>query len=290
MCCWSSCCMILTSLSFNFLNCKIRIAAVTNFIRQLWGLNELIKWISSWIHSYLQLLRYSIQFCDLIHYIVTTLNLYLQSSLSWTQNYISNCSFRSSRRSIKYLKLNIFKPNSWSSSEQTFSTCSCAFHSWRQFPPTSSSDQNPQSHSWLTLHMQCIRKFYQLYFFQSVQNLVSFLHFHWSKPLSDKYCCNSLLLPPLTLTPKSILHMVADWFLLQCHSSVQNFPMSLHLSVKGWAWWRVRPYVISPSVASLTSFLCFLPAWQLSWCCLNSPILKGLAFAISSTQTTLLPA
>lgn len=165
MCYWSSCSMVLISLSFNFLNCKIRIAAVTDFIRWLWGLNELIKWISSRVHYYLQLFHYSIQFRDDTLYGENSKSLSSVLSLKLRIIHPTASSEAPFRHAIKYLKLNIFKLNSWSSSEQTSSTCSCAFHSWRQFPSTSSSDQNPQSHSWLALYMRCIRRFYQLCFF-----------------------------------------------------------------------------------------------------------------------------
>ena len=43
VCSWPGCCMILTSLDFDFLKCKARVAIITDFTRLAWGLNELIK-------------------------------------------------------------------------------------------------------------------------------------------------------------------------------------------------------------------------------------------------------
>lgn len=40
--------MIITSLDFDFLKCKARVAIITDFIRLSWGLNELIKILGPW--------------------------------------------------------------------------------------------------------------------------------------------------------------------------------------------------------------------------------------------------
>lgn len=199
----------------------MRIVIINEFIRLLWGLNELIKWIKS-----LDPLFFSstvtpfIPLCDLKHYLyaensqVQVFSPFISPEL---QTYMSSF-FRSLLGcSVKHLRLNIFKL--WTADRlRNKPFLPAAFFVDGNFillvPQARNLGVILDSHSTCSASGNPVASIFQSYPRSSVFLPLPLLPY-WSKPLSSRRCCNSPLLPPLPLSPKSILHAVARLILVR---------------------------------------------------------------------------